>query len=139
MNRRDFLATGFASLAPFAAHGQVSNDPGNDPSTEFGVGVILIGASWCSVCKSAAPVLAAMAEPAGIPVLVASHDGRPIAPFPTIVDATTHPIAASITQWPTTLIYSQRKGSVTGQIVGYKNARHYAQSITIAVKAAMRG
>lgn len=126
MKRRLFLAglalSGFAIPAA-AQEGQ-------------GVGIILVGASWCAFCKSAAPVLAAMVEPVGIPVLVASQDARPIPPFPTVTDASKHPIASKIRTLPTTLVYSQAKGEITAEIVGYRNARHYAQRVQAAVLAA---
>ncbi len=128
MRRRSFILAAIASLSPcpsFAARNPYGS-----------VGVILIGASWCPVCKSAAPVLAALTEPAGIPVLVASHDGRPIAPFPTMVDAANHPLSAGVDALPTTLIYSKERDTIIAQIVGYKNARHYAQSVSVAIKAA---
>ncbi|WP_299775743.1 conjugal transfer protein TraF [uncultured Tateyamaria sp.] len=126
MKRRHFLAgialSGFG-LPVAAEEGQ-------------GVGIILVGASWCTFCKSAAPVLAAMVEPVGIPVLVASQDARPIPPFPTATDASKHPIASKILTLPTTLIYSQAKDEVTAEIVGYRNARHYAQRVQAAVLSA---
>lgn len=126
MNRRAFL---FASLAAPVAP-RFATAQGTP-----GVGIIFIGASWCAFCKSAAPVLAAMTQPAGIPVLVASHDARPIPPFSEVVDARTHPVASQIVELPTTLIYSQTAGTVTGQVSGYRNAAHYAQSVRAAVLA----
>lgn len=128
MNRRIFLLSSF-SLVTMPA---LVTAQGN-------VGVIFVGASWCAFCKSAAPVLAAMTQPAGIPVLVASHDARPIPPFAEMVDARTHPIASQIKALPTTMIYSQEAGTVTGQISGYRNARHYAQSVKAAILAAAGG
>lgn len=129
MNRRRFLtsliAAGFAS--PSLAQ------------SENGVGIILVGASWCVFCKSAAPVLAATTENTGIPVLVASQDARPIPPFPTVVDAREHPIASTINTLPTTLVYSQGRNEIVGQIVGYRNARHYAQSVAHAVNSVKGG
>ena len=129
MNRRQFLTTGTASLV-FPSMSQAQEISG--------VGVIFIGASWCSFCKRAAPVLAAMVQPAGIPVLVASHDARPIPPFAEVTDARQHPVASAITTFPTTLFYSQAEGAVTSQITGYRKARHYAQSVQAAVLAAAR-
>ena len=133
MKRRTFILSAGATLIlpPFA----LADAPGKSP----GVGIIFIGASWCPVCKDAAPVLAAMCEPAGIPVLVVSQDGRPIPPFPSITDGAAHPIASEVQALPTTLIFSQAKGDLTAQIVGYRNARHYAQSIQVAVLDASRG
>lgn len=132
MNRRGLLLGGLsAAFAPVLAPPSLLAQ-GADP----GVAVIFIGASWCAFCKSAAPVLAAIVQPAGIPVLVASHDGRPIPPFPDVTDARTHPIASQITEFPTTLIYSQAAGDITARIAGYRNARHYAQLVRAAILAA---
>ncbi|MFP3384994.1 TlpA family protein disulfide reductase [Tritonibacter sp. SIMBA_163] len=128
MNRRIFLLSSFSLVTMPALVVAQGN-----------VGVIFVGASWCAFCKSAAPVLAAMTQPAGIPVLVASHDARPIPPFAEMVDARTHPIASQIKALPTTMIYSQEAGTVTGQISGYRNARHYAQSVKAAILAAAGG
>ncbi|WP_171182421.1 hypothetical protein [Ruegeria sp. HKCCD8929] len=72
-------------------------------------------------------------------MLVASKDGRPIPPFLEISDASDHPVAARITTLPTTLIWSRATNTVTAEIVGYRNARHYAQSVAAAVRAAMVG
>ncbi|WP_372574731.1 conjugal transfer protein TraF [Ruegeria jejuensis] len=131
MKRRVFLSAAVASLiAGTAAFAEA-------PKTEVpGIGVILIGASWCSLCHSAAPVLAAIVDGAAIPVLVASQDGRPIAPFPDVVDASEHPVAAAVQQFPTTLIYSHAAGRIVSEIVGYKNARQYAQRVSNAILAA---
>ena len=130
MNRRQFLSLSLS----------LASSPSLLLATEnAGAGVIFIGASWCAFCKRAAPVLAAMTQPVGIPVLVASHDARPIPPFGEVTDARSHPIASQISEFPTTLIYSQAAGEITGQITGYRNARHYAQSVRAAVLAATQG
>ncbi|QEP30424.1 conjugal transfer protein TraF [Pukyongiella litopenaei] len=132
MKRRAFIA----AAAAMAGTGQAVAAPaGSEP----GVGVIFVGASWCAFCKSAAPVLAAVTQPAGIAVLVASKDGRPIPPFADVVDAGSHPLAQQITELPTTLIYSQARGGVTGTIRGYRNARHYAQLVAAGLRGAGAG
>lgn len=100
------------------------------------VGVIFVGASWCPYCKQAAPVLAALLEPAGIPVLVASHDARPILPFERAEDARTHPVASRIDRLPTTLIYSRVADDVIAQIEGYRGARLYAARVASAIDQA---
>ena len=100
------------------------------------VAVIFVGASWCPHCKQAAPVLAAILEPVGVPVLVASHDGRPILPFERMEDARTHPIASGIVRLPTTLVYSRVSDSVVAQIEGYGGARRYAGLVSAAVRKA---
>lgn len=81
-------------------------------------GIILIGASWCSVCKKAAPMLALYAEVRGLPVLVASADLRPIAPFPAFVDPRGHPLAQGVARFPTTLVYAAGDDATPSGIVG---------------------
>ncbi|WP_233270683.1 conjugal transfer protein TraF [Chachezhania sediminis] len=97
------------------------------------VGFIFVGASWCGICKRAAPVLAAMTEPAGLPVLVVSEDGRPIPPFPTAILPEGHPLAAGVHQYPTTFIYAPWADRVVDEVVGYRNARAYAERVARAV------
>lgn len=124
MNRRSFLISGTSfSLAPVFVYAQQLPD----------VGVIFVGASWCSWCKSAAPVLASVVQPVGIPVLVASQDGRHIPPFSEVTDAREHPIASQVKALPTTLIFSQSLDGITAEITGYRNARHYARSVSSAI------
>src|SRR6056300_298967 len=92
LNRRQVL-TGLSGLVlapPLAAQVSVT-------------GIIFAGASWCPVCKKAAPVLAAISERFGVPVLVASADERPIPPFPNLVPLAGHPLARSVAAYPTTL------------------------------------
>ena len=131
MRRRGFL-TGSLSMLATPAISRTSGGAG----VSSGVGVIFIGASWCAYCKSAAPVLAAVTQPAGIPVLVASHDARPIPPFMDVQDARAHPVAAGITTFPTTLIYARRKDTITAEMTGYRSARHYALSLREALLGA---
>lgn len=127
MKRRTFL-TGSLSLLSAPVSARTPDFPG--------IGVIFVGASWCAYCKSAAPVLAAILQPVHIPVLVASHDARPIPPFMEVQDARAHPIAGRISEFPTTLIYAHPVGAITAEITGYRNARHYALSVRQAILAA---
>lgn len=129
-DRRDVLL-GCGSVVLASAIGRTASAQ----AVGFGdVAVIFVGASWCPYCKRAAPVLAAIMEPAGIPVLVASHDGRPILPFAQVEDARTHPIASSILRLPTTLIYSGSADAVVAHIEGYGTARRYAARVSSAVR-----
>ena len=125
MNRRGFLTKGLARLisAP--------------ELTPLPVGFIFVGASWCPVCKHAAPVLALFAERHQIPVLVASHDGRPIAPFRSVTDARTHPLSQNIATLPTTLVYAQASDQVIAQLVGYRDPTRFARSLARGVEAAL--
>ena len=127
MNRRGFVTGASAALAWAVAR----------PALATGdVGFILIGASWCGICKRAAPVLAALAQPAGLPVLVVTEDGRPIAPFPSAIGLDGHPLGARVRKYPTTLIYSGRSDTVVDEVIGYRNARDYAARIARGVRLA---
>jgi len=107
-------------------------------ANDLPIGFIFVGASWCPHCKRAAPVLAAIAQNHALPVIVASHDQRPIPPFADVVDATTHPLSAAHLRLPTTLIYSQPHDDVLFQVVGYGTARKYAARITSGVGQVLR-
>lgn len=60
-----------------------------------------------------------------IPVIVASHDQRPIEPFPEFVDGRSHPIGASVRAFPTTYVYSSRTDEVVGGFEGYRNPQWF--------------
>ena len=130
LRRREFLASLLVGSV-FGPSCGLAAPPGLED-----VAVIFVGASWCPHCKQAAPVLAAVLQPVGIPVLVASHDGRPILPFATVADAREHPIASEIKRLPTTLIYSRAADGIVAQIEGYGGARRYAGLVTSALKQA---
>lgn len=93
-------------------------------------GIIFAGASWCPVCKKAAPVLAAISERFGVPVIVASADERPIPPFPNLVPLAGHPLADVVAAYPTTFIYSSKRDAVIGSIEGYKSPTWYLGTVT---------
>lgn len=118
LNRRSLLLGIGAGLlsAPSLARAQAETQS---------VALIMVGASWCPVCKQAAPMLAVFAERYGVPVMVVSHDDKPIAPFETYVPANQHPIAGAIERFPTTLIYSNYVDQLVVSIEGYRNPRWY--------------
>ena len=101
-------------------------------------GVILIGASWCAVCKKAAPMLAGYAQLRGLPVLVASADLRPIAPFPAFVDPRGHPLARGVERFPTTLVYSAgddaNPSGVIGAFEGYGSPQNFIGQLDALVR-----
>ena len=127
MRRRVFVTGASASLAWVVARPALAKGD---------VGFILIGASWCGVCKRAAPVLAALAQPGGLPVLVVTEDGKPSAPFPSAIGLDGHPLGERVRRYPTTLIYSGRSDTVIDEIVGYRNARTYAERLARGVRLA---
>ena len=97
---------------------------------------IFVGAGWCQVCKSAAPFLALFAQRRNIPVLVASADARPIEPFPSFADASTHPLAAQIDHYPTTLIYSAQQNAILASVEGFRDAAWYVGQLERLVQTA---
>lgn len=107
------------------------------PPTEAQVsatGIIFAGASWCPVCKKAAPVLAALSERFDLPVIVASADERPIPPFPNLVPLAGHPLAAAVAAYPTTFIYNSKRNAVIGSIEGYRDPTWYLGAVTAFIR-----
>ena len=136
VSRRKFALMTLAATG--AARGVLVGDVAQ-AQTDLGVGIIFVGASWCPACKNAAPVLAAIASSTGIPVIVASHDARPIAPFTEFVDARSHSVARQITRFPHTSIYSSVADHIVAEIIGYKNAGHYANQLRLGILKARGG
>jgi len=99
-------------------------------------GVILVGASWCSVCKQAAPILALLSEQGQFPVLVASHDARPIPPFPDVVSSLENPLTSDITTFPVTLVYSAAQNAVAGRVDGFRNPKWYMRAVASMINQA---
>lgn len=124
LNRRAFII-GLAS-AGFCtpAFAQTSN-----------TGFIFVGASWCNFCHRAAPVLSMVAARYDIPVIVASHDNRPIEPFPKFMNAKDNAMSAGITRFPTTLVYSRSDNAVVAQIDGYREPQAYMVQLISAIEA----
>lgn len=118
LNRRQVLLGPPALLFAGTAKAQVT-----------ATGIIFAGASWCPVCKKAAPILAALSERHGLPVIVASADVRPIAPFETVVPLAEHPIASAVTAYPTTFIYNSKRDAVIGSIEGYRDPTWYLATL----------
>lgn len=101
-------------------------DAGEDaPRPEWRIGVILVGASWCSYSQAAAQTLAAAARPVGLPVLVASADGRAIGPYSRVEDARGHPLAAEVTVFPTVFFVDLESQQVVDRIEGFRNPRAF--------------
>lgn len=98
--------------------------------------IIFVGASWCPVCKTAAPMLALFCQTNAIPVLVASHDGRPIPPFESVELASTNPLTAPISVLPTTFVYSNREDRIVSAVEGYRNGRWYLMQLLAGVRHA---
>jgi len=122
MNRRHFII----GLATSALSGQtLSAEEYQKPN----IGLIFIGSSWCIYCKAAAQTLNAAAEPVGLPILVASQDGKPIPPFNDFVLAEGHPLAANVVKIPTLLFVHIPTQTIFGKLEGFKNARQYLTKV----------
>jgi glutaredoxin len=109
----------------------MAEEPGDSP-----IGLVLIGASWCPFCKAAAQTLFAAAPPAHLPVLVASHDGKPIPPFEEFVDARGHPVAAKYLKLPTLVFVHTPTQKVIAEIEGFKNPRSYLMQVKAVLQEA---
>lgn len=119
------LAIGAPARAEDAAGGEMKQDAGAATPAVWPVGVILVGASWCSFSQAAAQTLAAAAGPVGLPVLVASADGRAIGPFEQVEDARGHPLAAGVTVFPTVFFVDLERQEVVARIEGFRNPRAF--------------
>ena len=126
-NRREVLLAGAATLLPLPALA-IEN-----------TGVILVGASWCSVCKQAAPILALLSEQGQFPVLVASHDARPIPPFPDVVSSLENPLTSDITTFPVTMVYASAQNAVVGRVDGFRNPKWYMRAVASMINQAEAG
>jgi len=126
-NRRAFIAGGLALAMP-------------KPALAAGnAGVILVGASWCSFCKQAAPLLKLLSEQGDFPVLVASFDNKPIPPFPDVVPSQSNPLTSDIRSFPVTMVYSSAQNTVIGRVDGYRNPRWYMRSVAALINQVEAG
>ena len=88
-------------------------------------------------------MLARYAEVRGLPVLVASADLRPIAPFPGFVDPRGHPLARGVERFPTTLVYSAgddaNPSGIVGAFEGYGSPQSFISRLDALVRPASQG
>ena len=126
-NRRGFILGGAATLLPLPALALENT------------GVILVGASWCSFCKQAAPLLKLLSEQGDFPVLVASYDSKPIPPFPDMVPSSSNPLTADIVSFPVTMVYSSAQNRVMGRVDGFRNPRWYMRSVASLINQVEAG
>ena len=136
ITRRSFCFSALMTPCASLLAGSTSQAQTGLAQSEHGVGIIFIGASWCSICKPAAAILAAMAAQSTIPVLVASQDARPIAPFPEFVDAREHALASQVVRVPHTLVFAAAQGGIVAEIPGYRSAADYAARLHRGIRAA---
>lgn len=131
MDRRLFLTGSLLATLTLPGHSALAATPDHPR-----IALIFVGASWCPVCHAAAAVLAPMAVRSGIDVLVASQDGKPIAPWPACVDARGHRLAASVTAIPTLLFVDLVAGRAIAELPGFSDPRQYIGSIRRILRAA---
>lgn len=127
INRRKFIVGSSALVIASRVHAE----------PQVRLGIILVGVSWCPYCKNAAALLYHSTPELGIPVLVASKDNRPIAPYMEFEPASQHPIADQITKVPTTLFYLPDEERLVDMIEGFRDPRRYLARVTSVVKAAV--
>ena len=132
VTRRKFLITTMVAAPAILLPGMATANPHPE------IGLIFVGASWCPVCHAAAAVLAPAAERSGLDILVASQDGKPIAPWPAFVDARGNRITASITAIPVLLFVDLAQGKVLGQIAGFQSPGQYLGAVRATLASAVR-
>lgn len=93
------------------------------------IALIFVGASWCPVCHSAAAVLGPAAARSGLEILVASQDGKPIAPWSDFVDARASSLTATVKAIPTLLFVDLARGEVFARIEGFQSPGQYLGTI----------
>ena len=117
IDRRLFLG-GSLALIP-ALPGMAAAQP------KLQIGLILVAASWCPVCKVAAPVIEKLAAHNELPILVVSKDNRPIPPFTDFVQSSGHPIADQIVAVPALLFFAPAEAQIVARLDGFKDTRTY--------------
>lgn len=125
MNRRQFFLTLPAALLGSVQVAQAS------PAR---LGLIFVAQSTCPYCAAIAPVLAQLQHDAGIDVLVASLDHRPITPFASFEDGTAHPLTAHYRSVPHVLVYNSGVGRITHEVSGVRTMRHFVQRLSISLR-----
>lgn len=101
------------------------------------IALIFVGASWCPVCHAAAAVLAPAAERSDLDILVASHDGKPITPWPEFVDARGHSLTAGVKALPTLLFVDLADAEIIARIEGFEGPGPYLSRVRATLKAAV--
>jgi len=127
INRRTFIA----GTGTFAIASKAWGQP------QVRLGIILVGLSWCPYCKNAAALLYHAIPPLGIPVLIASKDNKPIAPYTEFEPASQHPIADQITRVPTTLFYQPDEERLVDMIEGFRNPHYYLARVKSVIREAI--
>lgn len=124
--RRAVLASLLAVSATPVLSASEPSEP-KDPTS--GLGVILVGASWCPWCHGAAQQLHIASMQWGWPVLIASLDHKPIPPFEGFIEASGHPLTHGINRLPTTLIVAPSADQVVAAFEGYRGPVPYLSRI----------
>jgi len=131
LNRRRFAGLCAASVACASGAPAVA--------AQGKTGVIMVGASWCPYCKSAAEQLYVATLQWGWPVLIASMDNRPIAPFEHFVPSMDHPLTKDVVRLPTTLIVAPQQDQIIAAFEGFDGPLKFLGQLGTAMKAAEQG
>ena len=100
------------------------------------LGLIFVAQSSCPYCQALSPILKRLEDEAGIEVLVASMDQRPLAPFVGFEDGTQHPLTSHFRDVPHVMVFSANVGEVTHVVSGLRNMRHFALRLSRALREA---
>lgn len=100
-----------------------------------GLGIILVGASWCPYCHAAAKQLGVASQQWGWPVIVAALDNVAIDPFEHVLDASTHPLTKDVQRLPTTLIVNPKDDHIVFAFEGFRGPVPYLSQIANTFEA----
>lgn len=129
MNRRDFVS--ICSVAALMGSTTLASARGGP-----GIGLIFVGAGSCPYCPIIAPVLWNLAQEVNIPIMLASMDRNPVAPFMEFQDGLSHPLTRDFADVPHILIWNAKYDQVTHKVSGFRNPRHFFQLLASAMKQA---
>lgn len=125
VNRRTFITTGFAGLTSLAGLTLSATGAQAQTHRQLDLGLIFVGAGWCSQCHLAAPLVQMVAAQENLPVLVASQDGQAIPPFEQVQPSQGHPIADQIRAFPALLFYAPHEDAIVARLDGISHPKRY--------------
>ena len=126
IDRRHLLMGASALLVPAGRAAAANRGPG--------IGLIFVAQSTCPYCRQIAPSLHDLNRATAIDVLVASMDGRGLAPFQGYEDGRTHPLTSSYRAVPVVLVYNRRLDRVTHEVTGIRSLRRFVTRLSLAMR-----
>lgn len=98
------------------------------------IGLIFVAQSTCPYCRSISPSLFELKLRTGMDVLVASMDGRSLDPFPDFKDGRQHALTQRYRSVPVVLVYNERLGGVTHELLGLSTPRRFVTRLALAMR-----